>query len=261
MKMNIGENLRKLRIRKDLTQEQLAEFFNVSPQAISRWENNSAYPDITALPGLANFYHISIDELIGMDEIRKAENLDQIFRQEHDDMIAGQVDQAIHMLQDAIKLYPDHNGLLSELALAITVKANEREDPEAIEQAITLSERVLRNPISAKLRSTTTVNLCFLYLKAGLHHQAEAVVQSLPHIWESREIVMPELYGGDEYIGQLKISARLAMTILCRKIKAAENRKFANVDNSLISGVEADAEADIHEMLEIIEHFFNEKQN
>ena len=261
MKMNIGENLRKFRIRKDLTQEQLAEFFNVSPQAISRWENNSAYPDITVLPGLANFYHISIDELIGMDEIRKAENLDQIFRKEHDYMIAGLVDQAINMLQDAIKLYPDHNGLLSELALAMTVKANEREDQEAIEQAITLSERILRNSISAKLRSTTAVNLCFLYLKAGRNDQAEAVVQSLPHIWESREVVMPELYDGDDYIGQLKISARLAMTIFCRKIKAAENRKFACVDRSLISGIEEAAETDIHEMLEIIKHFFDDKQD
>jgi transcriptional regulator with XRE-family HTH domain len=39
MQIRIGENLRKLRIKNELTQEKLAEVFGVSPQAISRWEN------------------------------------------------------------------------------------------------------------------------------------------------------------------------------------------------------------------------------
>jgi transcriptional regulator with XRE-family HTH domain len=53
MKINIGENLKRLRLQKEFTQEQLAEVFGVSPQAVSRWENNTAYPDITMLPGIA----------------------------------------------------------------------------------------------------------------------------------------------------------------------------------------------------------------
>ncbi len=54
MDIRIGENLRKLRTKNELTQEQLAEVLGVSPQAISRWENNSTYPDITMLPSIAN---------------------------------------------------------------------------------------------------------------------------------------------------------------------------------------------------------------
>ena len=59
MQVKIGENLKKLRIKNELTQEKLAEIFDVSPQAISRWENNSTYPDITMLPVIANYYNIS----------------------------------------------------------------------------------------------------------------------------------------------------------------------------------------------------------
>ena len=71
MKINIGNNLKQLRLQKGLTQEQLADVFGVSAQAVSRWENNTSYPDITLLPGLAIFFNTSVDAIVGMDEIRK----------------------------------------------------------------------------------------------------------------------------------------------------------------------------------------------
>ena len=70
MKINIGERLKQLRLQKGLTQEQLAEVFGVSAQAVSRWENNTSYPDITLLPGLAIYFNTSVDAIVGMDEIR-----------------------------------------------------------------------------------------------------------------------------------------------------------------------------------------------
>lgn len=60
MKINIGDNLKQLRLQKGLTQEQLADAFGVSAQAVSRWENNTSYPDITLLPGLAIYFKRSI---------------------------------------------------------------------------------------------------------------------------------------------------------------------------------------------------------
>ena len=45
-----------------MTQSQLADVFNVSEQAISRWENGNTYPDITLLPAIADYFHVTIDE-------------------------------------------------------------------------------------------------------------------------------------------------------------------------------------------------------
>ena len=59
MKINIGDRLKRLRLEKGLTQEELAGVFGVSAQAISRWENNTSYPDITLLPQLAE---VSVSE-------------------------------------------------------------------------------------------------------------------------------------------------------------------------------------------------------
>lgn len=60
----IGSNIRLLRKAKGVTQEELAEAVHVSFQAVSKWENGGA-PDIDTLPALANFFGVSIDELMG----------------------------------------------------------------------------------------------------------------------------------------------------------------------------------------------------
>ncbi len=71
MKLNIGENIRKHRREANLTQEQLAEKLGVSFQAISRWENETTYPDMELLPAIAKFFGISVDQLLGCPEEEK----------------------------------------------------------------------------------------------------------------------------------------------------------------------------------------------
>lgn len=75
--MTFGKTIKDLRIKNNMTQEQLAELLNISPQAVSRWETNSAMPDVSLLPPLANLFHVTTDFLLGMDtykkDLRKAE--------------------------------------------------------------------------------------------------------------------------------------------------------------------------------------------
>lgn len=64
--MNIGVKIKALRKGRDLTQEQLAAQLHVSPQAISKWENGIAMPDIMLLPVIASYFGVSTDYLLGM---------------------------------------------------------------------------------------------------------------------------------------------------------------------------------------------------
>lgn len=63
--MNIGKNIKRLRQNKGVTQEQLGEILGISGQAISKWENETSLPDIYVLPLLADYFGISMDELMG----------------------------------------------------------------------------------------------------------------------------------------------------------------------------------------------------
>ena len=63
---NIAEKLKSLRIEHGLSQEKLAEQLMVSRQAVSKWENGEALPDMENMIALAKLYNTSLDELVGL---------------------------------------------------------------------------------------------------------------------------------------------------------------------------------------------------
>lgn len=84
MELYLAERLRKYRKEKDITQEALAQILGVSPQSVSKWECGDGYPDITLLPGIANYFEVSIDELLGNDRIGVQEDLHWYFDRRRD---------------------------------------------------------------------------------------------------------------------------------------------------------------------------------
>ena len=64
MDMTIGKRIAFLRKEKGLTQEELAQHMGISPQAVSKWENDQTCPDISAQPKLARLFGVTVDELL-----------------------------------------------------------------------------------------------------------------------------------------------------------------------------------------------------
>lgn len=77
MKLEFAKNLRELRLRRDLTQDELAEELGVSVQTVSRWESSAkaSYPDIELLPTIAGFFGVTVDELLGCSKAQSDERL------------------------------------------------------------------------------------------------------------------------------------------------------------------------------------------
>ncbi len=73
--VKIGSLLKELRNEHSLSQEQLAEKFNVSSRSVSRWENGNTMPDISIMIELADFYDIDIRELLSGE--RKSDKMDE----------------------------------------------------------------------------------------------------------------------------------------------------------------------------------------
>lgn len=65
MNQTLGSRIAELRRKKNMTQEELAAELGVTPQAVSKWENDLSCPDITLLPQLARLFGVTIDELLG----------------------------------------------------------------------------------------------------------------------------------------------------------------------------------------------------
>lgn len=75
MMIKICNNILKLRKEQEMTQAQVAEYLGVSPQAVSRWEQEQAMPDIFLIPKIAFLFGVSIDVLFGTSNIETSELL------------------------------------------------------------------------------------------------------------------------------------------------------------------------------------------
>lgn len=81
MKIKLSENIKRLRTERGILQKEFAEALSVTPQSVSRWETGQAYPDIEMLPRIADFFDLSIDELLGVGmsfAARKKQQLDEV---------------------------------------------------------------------------------------------------------------------------------------------------------------------------------------
>ena len=182
--MYLAENLRKYRMQKNMTQEDVAVYLGVTPQSVSKWERAECYPDITLLPALANIFETSVDLLLGMDAIRAAETRLNIHRKANGFQRQGDYDSAEKIYRDALLIYPNKPGMILGLAGTLALKGE-------TEEAITLMERGLPISINEKQKATMRATLCFLYLKAGYREKAAGLASELPHTRESREVIQP----------------------------------------------------------------------
>ncbi len=80
MDLNLGSVIKRLRIEHSVTQEELAEYLEISFQAVSKWETGTTLPDITLLPKLAAFFGIRIDELFSVNHEDELERIDTMLQ-------------------------------------------------------------------------------------------------------------------------------------------------------------------------------------
>lgn len=185
----LSENLKRYRVLKNLTQEDIAEYLSITPQSVSKWERGESYPDITFLPALANIFETSIDTLIGMDIIRAEETRLSIHKRASEFQRSGDYSAAEKVYRDALLIYPNKPGMILGLASVLSLQGNSKEAVELIERGLPLS-------INEKQKSTMRAVLCFLYLKYGETEKAIALASTLPHIRESREVIYPLISKG-----------------------------------------------------------------
>ena len=70
--MSIAANIARLRKERGMTQEALAEMIGVSAQTISKWENETTWPDVALLPVIADVFGVTIDALYGREDVKRS---------------------------------------------------------------------------------------------------------------------------------------------------------------------------------------------
>ena len=119
MNIKLSENIRQLRKSMNMTQDHLASLIGVTPQAISRWESNSGYPDMEIIPTIANVFHVTIDELFGYNSDRE-KRIEEIINTGEKLQQENKLDEAIALLRDGLQEFPDNTRIMLLLGFVLT---------------------------------------------------------------------------------------------------------------------------------------------
>ncbi len=191
MELMIGEKLKKLRRNKDLTQEEVAVHLGISFQAISKWERGDGYPDITMLPSLANYFGVSVDELIGMDEISSAKKLDEINQKWQKNRTLGKHEENVKLMRNALKFYPNNALLLIQLSASLErLDGSEAEKREYLKESIMIHEQILRYCDDSEVRGAALCNISDAYYRYGDYEKAVEYAEKLPNLYKTRETAL-----------------------------------------------------------------------
>ena len=144
MKLNLGNQIRLNRRRMNLTQEQLAEKFGTSPQAISRWEIGATYPDIEMLPMIASFFETSVDALLGVTEEEKKAYCVELQKSFESAVRAKDVRKTVEIMREIRRNLKDYQqywfwGMYTEIW-----KARLFQDQNVLEEMRLLFEEICR---------------------------------------------------------------------------------------------------------------------
>jgi len=194
MNLTIGTSIKRLRKAKDITQEALANSLGVSFQAISKWERGEGYPDITMLPPLARVFGVTLDELMGMNALRDAEETQTLLGTSYANGAEGKIEANVSLLREGMKRFPAHDEIRTELARNLRALHTE----EGNEEAITLFEHVLAHCTDSRIRNRATAFLCDAYAETGQRARAAAIAHTLPDVLYGRLIEADYLDGEEQ---------------------------------------------------------------
>lgn len=205
--MNIGNKIRELRKQRGITQEQLAESIGISFQAVSKWENNIALPDITLVPVLASYFGVSMDELFDFN-LKEIEHAVRIITEKAYQYRESNPAESRRILEKGLKKYPENDILLNNLlyVLDYSVKPDE---------TIAIASKLIEKTNQNDVKYDALRFLAYAYKAKGDLESAEAAIEQIPEIYFTKLTEKAYLLSGKA------------------KFEAAEKQKWISFENLL----------------------------
>lgn len=201
--MNLGNKIRELRKKKGLTQEQLAGALNITPQAVSKWENSDSYPDMEMIPILAGFFEVSMDVLFDYDVNALKAKIQKIIDDARDDFFTDPRRYA-ETMKTALIDYPGNEALLTALLDAYEYDLRENNCTVHLDDMIEISGKIIAESADFVRVCSVKDTQAAAYLKKGEYGKAKAVLESLPDsVTTKNEAIAFRLYGKDKLNGAI----------------------------------------------------------
>ena len=258
MQITIGKKIKDLRKRDNRTQEDLATALGVTCQAISRWESNGGYPDMELVPAIANYFHVSIDELFGYHGDREAQ-IQAIVDKANAAINAlggflgegnGDLTDTVEMLRNALEEFPNELELMIRLADCLfylgwqkngvnpKIKENDPYQYDDIErnksniywqESLQVYNKLLSLDVPTKYREASHHFMIHMYKYMGEYEKAKAIANEQSPVHSCKEVFLTLATVGEE---QAKYEGELIITLLSHLHGSVSRSVLMNSDLS-----------------------------
>lgn len=175
MKTTMGENIRRLRRERNMTQEELAGLVGVSFQAVSKWETGAGLPDLGLVPRLARIFDVTTDELFAYDRTEREAEVERIC-QEASAFRFSDPAKSRTILEEGLKEFPEDEILQNNILYVIDYEKN---PDEMVLAASRLADRARQDDV----RYDALRFLSYAYKVKGDLAAAEAALEQIPEIY------------------------------------------------------------------------------
>ena len=191
--LKIGEKIKELRKSRNVTQERLAEYLHISYQAVSKWENALALPDLSLIPALSNFFGVSADYLLGIAPDRNDAAVQRYIDRADQCSHTGKLDMSIEIIREALQTYPNNHRLLSMLVRDLFGLYCIDHNSAYAEELIQTAELLLTDCTDEDVRIPTLELLSYTYNCTEQQNKALETANRLPSAITNRNQVLSNI--------------------------------------------------------------------
>ncbi|MBQ8202161.1 MAG: helix-turn-helix transcriptional regulator [Clostridia bacterium] len=202
MNIRMGGKIRQLRKERGVSQEVLAQYLGVTFQAVSKWENGTAMPDVAAIPAIASFFGVSTDELFDFNRMEQEKRIMEIVG-EAAAYRGSNPAEGERILREALRKYPGNDVLLNNLLYVLQA-------PEHREEVVTICRSLIEGTREDDVKYDACRILAETYREMGENEMCRQTLEMIPEIYFSKLELVANLLDGEDALRAARSQAYLS---------------------------------------------------